>query len=113
MTKRTTPTGQQLLIDGIDPLERPLKRALEQPLKPPLKPLAGGRLAVWRVIADGEWHALAKIARQTRIGSAVASARLRDLRKPDFGGMTINRRRTPLGAYEYQLQTNDQAQDID
>jgi hypothetical protein len=70
-------------------------------------------LAVWRELADGEWHPLAKIARKTRIGSAVASARLRDLRKPAFGGMTINRRRTPLGAYEYQLQTNDQAQDID
>ena len=113
MTKRKTPAlaGEQLTIDGFAPLEQPLKRPLEQPLKPPLAPLSGGRLAVWRELADHEWHALARIARKTRIGSAVASARLRDLRKPKYGGMTIERRRTPLGAYEYRLQPDDQAQE--
>ncbi|MHB8727613.1 MAG: hypothetical protein ACYC9K_01090 [Sulfuricaulis sp.] len=63
------------------------------------------------VMFDGQWHTLEKIAEcisyppYDRASEAGVSARLRDLRKPRFGGYIIERRRVKDGGlYEYRLQ---------
>ena len=66
---------------------------------------------VYKVMRDGDWWALHEIAEHTGDPEASVSARLRDLRKPKFGGFTINRRRrNDAGLFEYQLQNPDQYQ---
>jgi hypothetical protein len=52
---------------------------------------------VWRVMSDGEWRTLAKIAAEIDAPEASVSARLRDFRKPKFGGHTVLRERIPMG----------------
>jgi len=55
---------------------------------------------------DGEWRTLGEISEATGHPEASVSARLRDFRKPRFGGHTVNRRRGKwVGGswWEYQL----------
>lgn len=61
---------------------------------------------VLTVMADGEWHTLAEIAHLAASPEASVSARLRDLRRPELGGYTINGRRRAGkgGLWEYQMQ---------
>jgi len=68
--------------------------------------------AVFDLMRDGEWRTLDEIGIGLFEWSGVMamtqgiSARVRDLRKPKFGGYTVNRRRVvsrPAGLYEYQL----------
>ena len=71
----------------------------------------GGRLnaqtrRVYTLMVDGHWRTLAEIHDLTGDPEASISARLRDLRKPKFGGFAVERRRrgTPkLGIWEYRL----------
>lgn len=52
------------------------------------------------------WHTLTDIARATGHPEASVSARLRDLRKPRFGGSTVERRLArsdDSGLWEYRL----------
>lgn len=59
------------------------------------------------LMADGRWRSLQEIALATSDPQASVSARLRDLRKPAFGGHTIDRRHRgdpKLGIYEYRLE---------
>ena len=59
-----------------------------------------------RVLAfmrDGLWHSLRDISEATGDPEASVSARLRDLRKPRFGGFSIDRRYVARGLYEYRL----------
>ena len=68
----------------------------------------GTRLAqqmgrVRRVMADGTWHTLAELAAECDAPEASVSARLRDLRKPRFGGYTVERRYVSAGLFEYRL----------
>lgn len=60
-------------------------------------------LAVLSVMADGQWRTLAAIASETNAPEASVSARLRDLRKPRFGGHTVNREYLRRGLFQYQL----------
>lgn len=60
-------------------------------------------MAVLSVMADGKWRTLASIASETNAPEASVSARLRDLRKPRFGGYTVNREYVRRGLYQYQL----------
>jgi hypothetical protein len=66
--------------------------------------------AVRDLMRDGVWRTLSEIV--AAIGSASeagASARLRDCRKREFGGHTVNRRRRgdpKTGLWEYQLILN-------
>lgn len=60
--------------------------------------LDGNRLSeqtrrVYDVMRDGQWHSLAGIAAISGAPEASVSARLRDLRKPKFGGYTIQAKR--------------------
>lgn len=64
---------------------------------------------VLSVMQDGDWHTLAEIVERVsyppydRASEAGVSARLRDMRKPRFGGYHIERRRVKdAGLYEYR-----------
>jgi len=59
--------------------------------------------AVLSVMADGKWRTLADIASETNAPEASVPARLRDLRKPRFGGHTVNRQFLRRGLFSYQL----------
>lgn len=63
--------------------------------------------AVRDLMLDGRWRTLDEIAWAGGTGSAFpessVSARLRDLRKPKFGGYTVERRYAGVGLWEYRL----------
>jgi len=67
-----------------------------------------GRVAA--LMIDGNWRTLAEVAAVTSDPEASISARLRDLRKPKFGGHTVERRARgarELGLFEYRLHRDD------
>lgn len=60
---------------------------------------------VYDFISSGGWWTLEEISLNTGDPEASVSARLRDFRKPEFGSLTINRRRrTTGGTWEYRLE---------
>lgn len=61
--------------------------------------------AVRDLMRDGSWRTLGQIAEATGFPEASLSARLRDLRKPDFGSLRVEKRRVPggNGLYEYRV----------
>lgn len=68
--------------------------------------LAGQLGRVLAVMEDGTWRTLAELAEATGDPEASVSARLRDLRKPKFGGRQVQaqRRGDPTaGVWEYCL----------
>lgn len=60
---------------------------------------------VRRVMLGGGWHRLAELAEVAECSEASASARLRDLRKSQYGGYDVQRRRAEgeKGVNEYRL----------
>lgn len=58
---------------------------------------------VWRAMADGKWHSLAELEEATGHPQASVSARLRDFRKPKFGGHTVERMHLAHGVWLYRL----------
>jgi len=61
---------------------------------------------VFTLMADGRWRTFAEIKAVTGGSEAGISARLRDCRKPRFGGYVVNSRRRgnpKEGCWEYQL----------
>ena len=58
---------------------------------------------VFDVMCDRSWRTLGQIAEATGAPEASVSARLRDLRKPRFGGFTVERRHRDRGLWEYRL----------
>lgn len=63
--------------------------------------------AVLTLMADGHWRTLSGIASETHAPESSVSARLRDLRKPKFGGHTVNRLYAGRGVHLYQLVLNE------
>lgn len=59
--------------------------------------------AVYSYMQHGEWRTLADIAAAVKAPEASVSARLRDLRKPRFGGFQVERRYIANGQYQYRL----------
>jgi len=55
------------------------------------------------LMRDGRWRTLRDISKLTDTPEASASAQLRNLRKPRFGGYTIERRYIDNGLYEYRV----------
>jgi hypothetical protein len=51
----------------------------------------------------GGWWTLPQLAAATGYPEASISARIRDLRKPKFGGHTVERRHVSKGLWEYRL----------
>lgn len=58
---------------------------------------------VFGVVRDGTWHTLEEIAKRTGDPEASVSARLRDFRKPKFGGLEVERRYLADGLWMYRL----------
>lgn len=59
---------------------------------------------VFTYMSDGQWHTIPEIT--SKVGNASpqsVSARLRDLRKPKFGGHVVERRYVQEGLFEYRL----------
>lgn len=57
--------------------------------------LTGQVAAVFEVMRDGRWHTMRQIAGQLSIPEQSVSARIRDLRKTEFGSHTIVSERLP------------------
>jgi hypothetical protein len=55
-------------------------------------------------LIDGEWWTLYRLAAVSGVRSeASISARIRDLRKPKFGGYTVERKRVDGGLFVYRV----------
>lgn len=69
------------------------------------KRLTGQLGDVLRVLRVGQWRTLAELSAATKHPEASCSARIRDLRKPRFGGYKIDRRRRKpaAGLWEYRM----------
>lgn len=68
--------------------------------------LNGQQRAVFEALRRGGWWTLAEIGEATGHPEASVSARIRDLRKPQYGGLEVHRRHRGApadGLYEYQL----------
>lgn len=60
---------------------------------------------VWQAMSDGKWRTLHQLAKAADAPEASVSARLRDLRKPKFGGHDVEHRRTDGGLWYYRMIT--------
>ena len=66
--------------------------------------LSSQLLRVEHLMRDGQWRSLAHIALRDGGSEAGVSARLRDLRKPRFGGWRVERQRSQYQSFfEYRL----------
>lgn len=61
------------------------------------------------LMRDGQWRSLGTISAAVHGSEASVSARLRDLRRPRFGGYTVDRRRVDggNGLHEYRVLPRD------
>lgn len=64
------------------------------------------------LMRDGKWRTLAQIANETGAPEASISARLRDLRKPKFGGHEIAREYVDRGLYRYRMVAADTGKEV-
>jgi hypothetical protein len=63
---------------------------------------------VAEVMGDSQWRTLREISEVIGDPEASISARLRDFRKPRFGGLVVlRRRRDGAGLWEYRLTISD------
>jgi len=63
------------------------------------------RTAIYGYMLDSDWHTLAEISASLGYPEASVSAQIRHLRKPQFGGHQVEKRRHPVGdgRWQYQL----------
>lgn len=72
--------------------------------------LARQMAAVRRVMAPGDWWTLGLLAAVVGAPEASVSARIRDLRKPRFGGYTVEKRYRARGVWEYRMVPEEREQ---
>jgi hypothetical protein len=62
-------------------------------------------IAIREYMLDGQWRSLHEISTKLSYPEASISAQLRHLRKPQFGGYTVEKRRRTEGAgtWEYRV----------
>lgn len=60
------------------------------------------RRRLWAVISDGQWHTAGELEEAVGANWAALSARVRDLRKPRFGGHTIESQCVRRGLWRYR-----------
>lgn len=60
-------------------------------------------VSVRQLMLDGAWRTLAEIAHDVGAPEASVSARLRDLRKPKFGGWKVEHDRVSGGTWRYRV----------
>ena len=77
-----------------------------QPVRDDVR-LTGQLMRIWRVVKDGGWRSLSDIAAATGDPQASVSAQLRHLRKPRFGGHTVERKYLGGGLYLYRVIPNN------
>jgi hypothetical protein len=77
---------------------------------PELMDKVDARAAIRDLLSRGHWYSTYEVAGYLQItagrliSESAASARIRDLRKPQFGGYTVKSRpRNGCSAWEYQL----------
>lgn len=58
---------------------------------------------IYRLMRDGAWRTLEEIAAATAHPEPSVSAQLRHLRKPQFGGYRVEKRRRTVSVWEYQV----------
>ena len=58
---------------------------------------------VQRCLQDGQWWTLTALAAVTGGSEAGVSARIRDLKKPRFGGYVIEKERVSGGLWRYRI----------
>lgn len=61
---------------------------------------------VWSLMSDGRWRTLHRIGLSTGHPEASVSARLRDFRKPRFGGHKVERNYLGSGLWQYRVLRN-------
>jgi len=54
-------------------------------------------------MSDGAWHTLAELAERSGYPEASISARIRDLRKPRWGGFEVQREFVRRGLWRYRM----------
>jgi hypothetical protein len=59
--------------------------------------------AVWNVVKSGAWYYPTELESLTGYNWSSINARLRDFRKPKFGGFTVQRQRVQGGLFRYRL----------
>ena len=59
--------------------------------------------AVCLILSDHRWHTLNEISKRINASEASVSARIRDLRKPKFGGHLIEREHVERGLFQYRM----------
>lgn len=70
-------------------------------------------LAVRDIMLDGRWRTLSQLSAETGDPEASISARLRDLRKPKFGGYVVERSYVSNGVWQYRLLNDKSAPEDD
>lgn len=65
--------------------------------------LDGQMLRVYEAVKDGRWHVPDELEETTGDGWSSINARLRDLRKPKFGGYQVERESRGGGLFAYRL----------
>jgi hypothetical protein len=65
--------------------------------------LRGQQLRIWELMRDHRWRTLQQISEATGDPEASISAQLRHLRKPRFGGFTINKEHLGNGLFQYRI----------
>lgn len=57
---------------------------------------------IFAVLKDKQWHCLRELADAGQCEPQTASARVRDLRKPEHGHWRVDRRHVERGKFEYR-----------
>ena len=65
--------------------------------------LKGQLWKVFELLSDGKWHTLAEMKDYAGGSESGCSARLRDLRKPQYGAKEIQRERVAGGLWKYKM----------
>jgi hypothetical protein len=94
-TRTGPPTGTMILEKTRDQFEDP-----DEGVR-----LGTQAQAVYSLMLDGNWRSLRDIAEDTGFPEASISARLRDLRKPEFGGLRVEHMNMGKGHWLYRLST--------
>jgi hypothetical protein len=100
---------EQLTFDGLMPEEKSFSAQMveqntaEVPREPKFTPPKGKLAKLLKVLSDGRWHSPLELCELTGISPLSITARLRDLRKDDYGGHTIETKETQPGLVLYRL----------
>lgn len=64
---------------------------------------------VRRLMSDGRWHTLRELSESSGYKETGVSARIRDLRREEYGGCRVATRRVNRSLWEYRLEGSDDA----